>query len=177
MSGSERFGEDEAQEILKLAARQSAGGGTVSRDELWSMGAELGLSREQIEAAIRQRTEQRELAEDRKAFARYRRSKAWSQVSSGLSFAVLLFGLNFLTTSNKLDFGSYWAIWPVGFVALFSLVGFLESWRPKDRQAEFERWRAKRREKAPVEEPTPAREVGDAPPVTEAPAAHHELRG
>lgn len=153
----DRFGEEEAQEILKLAARQSGAAGDVSRQDLHAMGAELGLSEEQIDAAIRSRREHRQLIEDRREFRRHLRSKAWGQMSSGLSFAVLLFGINFLTTSNKLEFGSYWAIWPVGFVALFSLVGFLESWRPKDREAEFRRWREKRRrrEEPPIQEQSP----------------------
>jgi len=70
----ERFYSDEqAQEILRLAARTSAGSGAISRSQLLETAAELGIQPAEVLQAEREFFEHQALESDRKAFVKQKR--------------------------------------------------------------------------------------------------------
>ena len=142
--GEQRFySDDEADQILRVAAKQTTTGG-FNRDRLVSMAAELGISEEDVKRAEIQVAEQRELDEDRELYKAKRKRDLFSEVSSWASTAALLFGINFLTGP-----GNWWCQWPIGIWGIFVVKDVLERVliTPATNEANFQRWREKRSKK------------------------------
>lgn len=140
------YSEEEAQQILSMAARESASN-SMTHEELVRAAAEMGISSEAIEQAKAEIERQKagvRAAEEAKALRKeYRRHKwvqAWSSLGGFISATVFFTALWWITGR-----GYYWPIWilvwPVinivscGISALFP--------GPKQ-QRRYERWFEKR---------------------------------
>ena len=140
------YSEEEAQQILSMAAREAASN-SMTHDELVRAAAEMGISPEAIEQAKveieKQKAELRGIEETKalkKEYRRYRWSQAWSSLGGVVSAAVFCTGLWWITGR-----GYYWPfwvwIWPVlNFVACS--IGALFP-GPKQ-QRRYERWLERR---------------------------------
>ena len=131
----QRFSEDEAQEILRRAARAPSVGEYTS-EELRRSAAELGISDEALARAEAEVREERV----RREFDLYMRSKMRDEI---VQTAITIGGLailNLLTSPHTL-----WFLWVAPWM-LLSMVGTIQKVRdrhsPRYRRA-FERWQAK----------------------------------
>lgn len=145
------YTDEQAQEILRMAARSSMGVGGVSQRQLLETAAELGISAEEVLQAERAYIKEKELQDDRKAFFLNKRKELLSRISGWLSLAAVLYGIYFATRGFTLDgWISGWPKWPVGITGLFLLKEVLEicSDMTVNRQSAFEKWRARQAKKA-----------------------------
>ncbi len=146
MSEQRFYSEDEAQQLLRMAAQSTPTSG-MSREELVRAAGELGIPEERILEAESQLVAEREAsarAEQDKAlraeFERYYRRKILSQAwgaFSGASIWIMLWAFT--------GMGYFWPIWVVGWwvvPALGSLVGSLLD--PTHKQKAYEKWLAHR---------------------------------
>jgi hypothetical protein len=139
------YEENEAEEILRLASRDS-NQGRVDRERLLSMAAELGIAPEAVERAEAEWTQKRDAekaaaaeAEDRAEYRRHRRSALWSNLGSYLTVNLFLVGIWFYDGPHG-GFWPFWVIFPWGmWVVPSALFG---SGRGKER--DFQRWRRRR---------------------------------
>jgi len=144
---AERFYTDEeAQEILRMAARTSIGSGAVSHRELLETAAELGIRPEEVLQAENAFLEQQALESDRKEFRKHKRKELFGGVSRWISLAILLYGIALVT--NGFEFKGLleeWPKWPVGIIGLFVIKDLIEASVELtfNREAAFEKWRAK----------------------------------
>ncbi len=141
---SQRFyEEDEAEEILRLAAQKSAVGG-MSRERLLATAAELGISPEAVEEAERTVTVHRREVEVRSDYDRHVKGEFYSHLSAYVVVNAFLIGMNFFT-DGRID----WAIWPllgwgIGIASHFSNA-FIK--RSSDYEESYEKWKARREER------------------------------
>lgn len=146
MSEQRFYSEDEAQQLLRMAAQTTPTSG-MSREELVRAAGELGIPEERIVEAESQLLAEREAAtkaEEDKAlraeFDRYYRRKMMSQgwgALSGTSIWIMLWAFT--------GMGYFWPIWVVGWwvvPALGSLVGSLLD--PTHKQKAYDKWLAQR---------------------------------
>jgi ribosomal protein L7/L12 len=142
------YTDQEAQEILRLAARRDQADGGMSRERLIQAAAEMGIEPAAILAAeseVRAREEKNSL---RKQYLEAKKRKFFGSTSSLVGTSIMLFGINYLTSGFH-GLWSMWAIWPCGFMALGAAK---EGWefvtsRSAMGDEEFERWCAKNRRK------------------------------
>lgn len=148
---AERFYTDEqAQEILRMAARSSMGSGAVSHRELLETAAELGIRPEDVFKAENAFLEQQALESDRKEFRQLKRKELFGGVSRWFSLAILLYGIAFVSNGFELKgLLMDWPKWPVGIIGIFALKDLIEASVELtfNREAAFEKWRAKRPKK------------------------------
>jgi hypothetical protein len=156
MPSSKFYDDNEAEEILHLALRDSADSGAMTRERLLATASELGISEEAIvraeqELARRKETTEREKS-DQALFAEYKsyhRGRVFSGLGSWASTSILLLGINFLTSG-----GINWSIWPVGIWGLVEVGHVLEAlFSPPSKGEKFERWKRKRLKRAEAESP------------------------
>jgi hypothetical protein len=147
-SGQRFYDENEAQEILRLAAHNQAPAGAMSRESLIQSAAELGISEADFVAAEAQYQETRKIELERAEFRAYKRRSFYSGLTSYVAVNAFLFAINLLKFN-----GHWWFLYPLlgwGLGMVFSAVGTFST-GSEDYQREFERWRARkaRRSKKP----------------------------
>jgi hypothetical protein len=102
----QRYSEEEAEEILRLAARKESGG--IPRDRLVQMAAELGISSEQIVHAEREFLAKRDAEVERRKGESQVLRDFWGHVAT---YAVVNGGLVLMDVipDGQID----WAYWPL----------------------------------------------------------------
>lgn len=105
-SGQRFYEDDEAEQILNLAASMSSADGRMSHDRLLETAAELGISPEAVEAAEKQVTFQRLDKKMRAEFDGIQRKELGAHLVSYLLFNGFFIFL-------CLGHGYFWAIWPI----------------------------------------------------------------
>jgi hypothetical protein len=145
---AERFyNEEEAQQILQMAARGTGGGGGLSESKLVETAAELGISAEEVYAAQKQFELERTEQADRIAFRQKLKKEAFGEFSQWCGVSIMLFGINFFTEGLSFrNLVHFWALWPVGMWGLvilsksFSAIcGMTFNFEPQ-----FQAWRAEK---------------------------------
>jgi hypothetical protein len=146
VGGQQFYSEDEAQQILQIAAKKSLSDG-MSRDELVRAAAELGISESEILKAEHevqsQRDElmrQQEEFQLKKEFRIYRRrrvlDKIWSFVSANSLFVFIWFFTGM---------GYFWPIWVFGFWGVTLIGGILqELLNPAETERLYAKWLARK---------------------------------
>jgi hypothetical protein len=141
MSGGQSFySEQEAHEILELAARNEGVGG-VSRDSLLQTAAELGISPDAVLAAEEKYHEDRRSLREEKEFKGYRRRQFFDALSGYIVVNSILLAINLLKSP-----GSLWSLyiifgWGVGML-FYTRSTFFP--RAEEYRADFEKWRLRR---------------------------------
>ena len=141
------YSDEQAQEILRMAARSSLGSGAVSRIHLLETAAELGISPEEVAHAENEFFERQELESDRKAFRQQKRKWFFREASQWVSGAVLLYGIALVTSGFQFrGLLDEWPKWPVGFWGLFLIKDMIEYYvdLTVNQEAAFEKWRRKK---------------------------------
>lgn len=136
MDGNRTYTEQEAEDILRAATRQS--GGSVSRDRLLQMAEELGISIESLSQAEYQVKTQGAELRDRKEFEGQKRASFLTHLGTYLTVNIGLLLLNVVTSGHI-----SWALfpmlgWGIGLGAHFVSTII----HGADFEREFERWRA-----------------------------------
>jgi len=141
MSGAgQRFYEDdEAEQILNLAASMSSSDGRMSHERLLETAAELGISQEAVEIAEKQITTKRLDNQLRAEFDTIQRREFYPH----LAF-FLIFNAVFVVMSLRQHY--FWALWPliwwgIGLANHASVTMFRGT---SGYQKKFEKWRAER---------------------------------
>lgn len=122
-----QYTDEEAEAILKHATRVEGTEGQVTSEKLRQMGAEIGLTPEQIKVAEDRYLQEKlsgeklgqkgSLSERRKnVFKSFRAS-----FGSWVGATVFLGGINLLTSP-----GEWWSLWPIGMFGFMTLASFLE---------------------------------------------------
>lgn len=146
---NEFYSEEEAEQILRLAANQSSRGG-LSRDEIMRMASELGIPPESVHAAetqvLRHRAEQ-DIAKaesgERELYKREKRNEFLQHFSMYLvinTFLVMIF----LFTGSHSYFWPKWPMlgWGIGIAShFFATLGEMTS------EDAFQKWQLKRRKR------------------------------
>jgi len=154
---SERFyDENEAEEILRLAARDGASG-RVDKDRLISMAAELGISPEAVERAEAEIVQKKEAERletiekaERQEYRRYRRGVLWSSLGSFFGMSLFFVGIWFFSGHD----GGFWPVWiifPWGFGIFPQIVSVFTGGSDRD----YQRWRRRRLRRELNEETEP----------------------
>lgn len=147
MNEEKFYSEEEAEAILREAARLDRSGGSAqSRNRLIATAAELGISEHAVREAEMRVAESIQLDRDRAEFELSRKSKFRDEVVSYIGTSILLLGINFFTTGFSMHLTGMWSLWVVGIWG-FSILSdmFQYYFRSKEReQAAFEKWRQKR---------------------------------
>lgn len=123
---NEKYSNDEAEEILRLAVQQHTSS-EISRDQLLQSAQELGISVDQVEQAEKlvaaKKSEysrfqgQRHLQEQ---FGKSRRGSIMATISGWLGTSVTVLGINYLTGFHS--FWSKWVIIPYGLTVLGQVI-------------------------------------------------------
>ena len=144
MNDDRHYNEQEAEEILKLAAREASAGG-MSRQKLLETAAELGISPETVSRAEEQvrlkREVERNEEEDRelrKQFIAEQRSNFVKDFWSYIGVNAGLVGIWFMTGSSY-----FWPAWVLICWGMGLLVDFFTTYLSKD-EAKYQRWRRRR---------------------------------
>lgn len=149
---AERFyTEEQAQEILRMAAQASEGPGSISHSQLLQTAAELGIRPEEVLQAENAFIERQALEADRLAFGKHKFKEFLDSISHLLSAAVLLTVIALITRGFVLHgLLSSWLKWPLGFFALFLVKETIQFGLDMTvyREATFDKWRQKRALKA-----------------------------
>jgi hypothetical protein len=151
MPGEQSFyNEDEAQEILRLAARDSTSGG-MSHDELVKAAGELGIPAEAIlnaEQEIKKQRAAQQLEVEEKALRRefdiYQKRRFYKELADCFSMVAICTLVWYFTRSHY-----FWPMWVmlgggIGVVSAFSRI-FLN---PLRKERAYERWQRKRNRQA-----------------------------
>ncbi|GEM_PF-6227065 len=131
----QRFTEDEAQEILRRAARSPLEG-EYTQDDLHRSAAELGISPEAVARAQAEVREER----TRREFELYQKAKVRSEATQTLGMIAILAAVNLVTSPHYL-----WFLWAAPWM-LLSLVGTAQKARNRHGESyrrAFRRWQAK----------------------------------
>lgn len=146
------YEEGEAEEILRRAAAHSPYG-VIDRDQLLSMGSELGISEQAIanaEAQLAREKADKAVANAEKAerqeYLRWRRTHFWSELSSYLTACVVMSGIWFFTGK-----GYFWPGWIIGIGAVVTVTNFFGEVLAFS-ERDFQRWRKKNGKTPKVEE-------------------------
>lgn len=139
------YEEDEAEQILRLAASFSSPTGAMSRERLLATAAELGISPEAVDLAEQQYSRQRTDVAERAEFDAIQRREFYGHLASYVIVNVFLVAVNLVT-----DASYFWAMWPIlgwGLGIAFHVVEtFFKS--SESYREEFEKWQAKRNKRA-----------------------------
>jgi hypothetical protein len=150
MPESKFYDENEADEILRLAAGDSAIVGAMTRERLVATAAELGISADAVARAEQQMAQRRAEEEKKKAeaaelaeFKASQRRSALGELGSWFSTSILLVGIDVII-SHQIT----WSVWPVGIWGLALLGQFAEALlSPHSQTQKFERWKRKKQRK------------------------------
>lgn len=142
MNNGPQFSEEEAEQILRLAARQSGAG--VSQDRLLEMARELGISPDAVLSAAGQVREQTLEKQEQEAFVRERRAKFRQHLISYVTTNVGMMAIDLATTHHLSWSLIVMACWAIG-VFTDAVSTFLPN--SEGYQKEFVRWQRKRRAK------------------------------
>ena len=140
----EFYQEDEAEAILRLAARRGATGG-MSREALLRVAGEVGISQEEVEAAERQLTGQREDVDLALEFRRCQRVDFAERIASYVGTSALMVGIWYFIGPRF-----FWpaiVILAMGIGVVTDIPKYLFVGGSAYQQA-FVRWKAKRERKA-----------------------------
>jgi len=148
-SGQKFYEDEEAEQILRIAAGITGPEGKMSRERLLETAAELGISPEAVEIAERQVVDERRELNLRSQFNAQLRNEFLAHLSSYVIINGCMIATNLLTSP-----GYFWAMWPLGMwgVGLFlhARVAFFKA--GDCYEEEFAKWRERR------ENPLAARE-------------------
>lgn len=133
------YSEDEAEQILKLAARAETG--AVPRDRLLAMAEELGLTEEQVALAESQYTKVHAQEYERALFKTQQRQELKGHIASYLAVNAGLLAMDFFTTGRIT-----WSIWPLLGWGIGILSGIAEVFfsGPAEQEKAFQKWKMKR---------------------------------
>lgn len=106
MAEQRHYSEEEAEEILRLAARKESGG--IPRDRLVQMAAELGMSPDQVVSAEQEFLAKRDEDVERKKFESHVLRELWSHVATYVAVNVGLLLMDAIP-DGRVD----WAYWPL----------------------------------------------------------------
>lgn len=106
MAEHRHYSEEEAEEILRLAARKESGG--IPRDRLVQMAAELGMSPEQVASAEQEFLAKRDEEVERKKFESHVLRDLWSHVATYVAVNGGLVLMD-VVPDGRVD----WAYWPL----------------------------------------------------------------
>jgi cation transport ATPase len=102
----QRYSDEEAEQILRLAARSEIG--DVSQDRLLAMAGELGISPEQVASAERDYREKREAERGQKESEAGARRMLWSHVTVYVAVLAWLASMDFIPHGTQ-----DWWYWPL----------------------------------------------------------------
>ena len=143
------YTDEQAQEILQMAARTSLGSGAVSRAQLLETAAELGISPEEVLRAESAFLEKQEWDEDYSAFKKAKLKKITGEISQWFSVAAFFYGIVFVTSGFSFNgLLDAWPKWPLGFWLIFTIKDVIELSLDLtvNREAAVTKWREKRAE-------------------------------
>jgi len=148
--GQQFYEEEEAEQILRLAASLTSTAGAMSRERLLATAEELGISPEAVAMAEQQLAQQKTTQADRIEFDRIRRRDFYGHLLSYVLFNAFLIAVNLMTSP-----GYFWAAWPIlgwglGLAFLVAETFFKNS---EAYQEEFEKWQKKRNRRIERQEP------------------------
>lgn len=142
--GGNYYDENDAEEILRLAARDG-GSGRVDKEKLLAMAAELGIPPEAVARAERELVAKKEIdaeaeaeKRDREEFRRRRTRNLVAGASSWLTLSALMVGIWFLSGR-----GDFWPAWIIFFGAFGFLPGVFHRFGGSS-EDEFQRWRRRK---------------------------------
>ncbi len=148
MSEQHHYSDQDAEEILRIAAREAAAGG-MSRERLLQTASELGISPETVERAEEQMRLKREAdrvqeedRELRKQFQAEQRSKFMTDFWSYIGINAGLIGIWALTGSNY-----FWPAWVLVCWGMGVVVDFFMTFLNSD-ETKFQRWKRRRHRKS-----------------------------
>ncbi len=143
MAGSAQrfYNDDEAEQILRVAASMSTNDGRLSYEKLIDTAAELGISPDAVEKAERQVMAQRQEQQLQAEFERAQKHVFFGHLVSFLSVNAGLIVLNLLTSPHHLWF--FWAFFGWG-VGLFGHARGVFVRSSDSYREEFEKWKAAR---------------------------------
>jgi len=141
--GNQRFSDEEAETILREAARLDRHDSVnyFTRDRLVETAAELGIRPEAVIEAEKNVLAQRETDLLRTEFALESKSEMRQQWSKWLGLSVMLFGINMATNGFKFDSG-LWFIYPVGIVGAVTAAAWFRyiTNPPTKDESQFQEW-------------------------------------
>jgi ribosomal protein L7/L12 len=143
--GQQFYDEEEAEQILRLAASLTSPAGAMTRERLLATAAELGITAEAVEMAERQIAKQREANADRAEFDLVQRREFYGHLLTYVLVNGFLVVVNLVTSSAY-----FWALWPILGWGLGLAFHFVETFckNSESYQEEFEKWQAKRLRRA-----------------------------
>ena len=106
--GQQFYEEDEAEQILRLAASLTSTTGAMSRERLLATAAELGISPEAVEMAEKQFATKKIEVADRAEFDSQQRREFYGHLVTYVIVNGFLVVVNLVTGA-----GYFWAMWPI----------------------------------------------------------------
>ncbi len=97
-SGQQFYEEDDAEQILRMAASMSSPMGSMSRDRLMATAAELGITPEAVEQAEQQLRSQRAIESERAEFDALKKREFFGHLISYVLVNLFLVAVNLLTS-------------------------------------------------------------------------------
>ncbi len=141
MANQQFYSDEDAEQILRVAATKSSSLGAISRDQLVSTAAELGISVEAIEAAETQVLADKQARADQLAFDRKRRQ---GFLESIVIFLVIVPAMLIFNTMRN-----GWPTWSLYIGVFWTLRILKEGFETyargsEDYQKDFKKWKSKR---------------------------------
>ncbi|MBS1704532.1 MAG: hypothetical protein JST40_01550 [Armatimonadetes bacterium] len=151
---SQQFQPGEVEEILRRAVQSTAPSDSMTRDQLVATARELGMDEVAIDQAIAsyredlQRTQTAEEEKDlRRQFAQERRARMWTDFGSTFSVAVMLVGINFVTSGMSILGMFGWSKWPAGIMTVIAVAGLVEKMFAVPTETKFQEWKLRRQKR------------------------------
>lgn len=134
------YRQDEIQAILQLAIAHQANAGELSREQLFEIGDELGLTNEEIIRAEQEWQRRRPLEREKKEFIRWRQLQFRQHRTKYLIINGFLLVFDFLTfgdaASGLLIFGSHALSFSIYIALIWGLFLTLDGWRARQTEGE-----------------------------------------
>ncbi len=139
------YEEDEAEQILRLAASMTSPAGAMSHERLLATAEELGISPEAVESAQQEIASRRAEAAARAEFDLAQRREFFSHVGT-FAFVCGMGVLGILFLHLRIG----WAVWPLGIwgISIASDIGATFFRNSNSYNEAFEKWSSKRARKA-----------------------------
>lgn len=137
MATRDYYDDNDAEEILRIAARRDNPLGGVSRSELMKSASELGISPDAILEAEAQYYARKSEAEERKLFKKYQ----WNELFS--HFGAYLAVCGFLAFLDLRHGHLTWSLWPIGIWGFILLSDSVGSFFGSNRERAFAKWKRK----------------------------------
>ena len=139
------YQQDEVHQILEFAIARQADAGELSREQVFEIADELGISRENLLAAEQDWWLQKQENRERQSFNLHRREKWRKKVIQYLLANSFLVMLDLMLAGGALS----WSSWSLYIVVFWGFSLALDSWRyyqttGEDYERSFSRWRRKR---------------------------------